>query len=264
MAFGMSSSFSGRSRQRMRQQLWGGGEGSAAASPATVNGFNSDCGSPCMSPNRAARCHSSHQPTLQTVLLGDPGARFYGAPKWPRAASWRVTNSPRGDDQPGPRPPPPRAGSADIPQVPTLPDLPCAPLTIEEEALTGHGPLGCLNLTHPRRYGITHPGRYGESDPEGHWKQTMLEKNMRAEHDLRQRLRALRFPKLNMLQPTRPARVPQPPPGPRGKRARVGREPERRNVVLPKSIRSAIVVDARGRRIITEQSVRGRPTQKSA
>eukprot|EP01065_Artemidia_motanka_P047354 TRINITY_DN7405_c0_g1_i4.p1 TRINITY_DN7405_c0_g1~~TRINITY_DN7405_c0_g1_i4.p1 ORF type:complete len:257 (+),score=43.07 TRINITY_DN7405_c0_g1_i4:143-913(+) len=228
MACGMSSGLSARCRERLRQQqLSMSDEEEDGLSPVQS-----------MSSVQSTRIQKSHQPTLQTVPIGDPAGVFLGVPKWPRALGWRVTNSPRQFTVgPGPQP--------------QEPDSPLPPMSIEEEALCGSGPLSTLNLVRPRRYGITHPARYGEVDREGMWKKTMLENSMGAEKRLRQRLGQLRFPRLDLLQP---ARRPQPPGGHSGgprcrnQRAR-DRAAERRNVVLPRTIRSNVIVDAQNRKI---------------
>eukprot|EP01062_Namystynia_karyoxenos_P035547 TRINITY_DN26004_c1_g1_i1.p1 TRINITY_DN26004_c1_g1~~TRINITY_DN26004_c1_g1_i1.p1 ORF type:complete len:290 (+),score=75.11 TRINITY_DN26004_c1_g1_i1:115-870(+) len=243
MACGISSGLSAHSRRRLRMQLWAGDEEYSEPEP---------CLSPslCGSPTRAPRCQGSHQPSLQTLMpLRDPSAGWFGEPKWPRGLSWRHANSPRAEFSA-------TAPAPDVHSESPLPQLPSIPLTLspspEEEALSGRGPLSSLNLTRPRRYGMIHPRLYGEQDREGFLKRTLLESSTSADKVLRQRLRALRFPKLDMLQPQRRHRDHHERARGHGRRRR---EAEKRTVTLPRSIRSNIIVDAQGRRVFTEMSL---------
>eukprot|EP00756_Hemistasia_phaeocysticola_P005893 Hpha_TRINITY_DN13557_c0_g1::TRINITY_DN13557_c0_g1_i1::g.111439::m.111439 len=235
MACGISGGLSARCRERLRMQM-GGSDAEIESSPSFGDSFSS--------PARLSRTQTTHQPTLQTVPIGDPHAAFMGAPKWPRPRCWRVVNSPRDVERPR------LASTHDIgTPLGQEPDAPLPPLmSQEEDALCGSGPLSMLNSSRPKRYGITHPGRYGQQDREGLWKQTMLETSMGYEKKLRQRMDQLRFPSLEMVQPMRRA------PPRKGSLAAARRRErgDKRNVVLPRTIRSNMVVDARGRRMFTE------------
>lgn len=135
----------------------------------------------------------------------------------------------------------------------------------EEDALYGSGPLTSLNERRPRRYALTHPSRYGAQDKMEKYKTTCLQNSLRADRKLRDRLAELRFPPLEMLQPARRGAHRRSKPveihggdvdSPRQNSL------ERRNVVLPRSIRSNLCVDARGRRMWCEMPLADLPAQQ--
>eukprot|EP01062_Namystynia_karyoxenos_P083068 TRINITY_DN9480_c1_g1_i1.p1 TRINITY_DN9480_c1_g1~~TRINITY_DN9480_c1_g1_i1.p1 ORF type:complete len:244 (+),score=32.33 TRINITY_DN9480_c1_g1_i1:80-811(+) len=226
MACGISSCLSGPCRERLRRQQ----------QLAPCDDMPPEPESPASVQNLLARQRRLKQPTLQTVSVGDTQGGFFGQPKFPRPDCWHGRNSPEKS-----RAVPPEQSPSPLPQ---LPDIPLAPLHVD--------PLG--SPSRPKRYGITHPGRYGEQDREGAWKRTMLEASMDTDRQLRQRLEELRFPKLHML--SSPPRHPRPPGGShRSRSCRRGegqRHGDRRNVTLPRTIRSNMVVDARGRQMFAD------------
>eukprot|EP01063_Lacrimia_lanifica_P013079 TRINITY_DN19727_c0_g1_i1.p3 TRINITY_DN19727_c0_g1~~TRINITY_DN19727_c0_g1_i1.p3 ORF type:complete len:230 (+),score=53.98 TRINITY_DN19727_c0_g1_i1:82-771(+) len=94
-------------------------------------------------------------------------------------------------------------------------------------------PLPAVRAT---RFGLTYPDR------------DVFEKTQRADMELNHRIRNMRFPSLNMLKPTRIERR-EPPMETSGGQIV---NPDRRQVVLPKSFRSNMVTDMRNRQLFTD------------
>lgn len=206
--------------------------------------------------------------------MGDPTSPFLGVPKWPRAPRARFGPGHRSHRQAGRRQRSSHHRNSSAPQPQPQPQDALLRHQMpgdeqEEDALYHSGPLKTLNMDIPKRYGVTHPSRYGERDRMAEWNQTMLQNSLRADREMRDRLRTLHFPPLDMLQPRRrPHQARSLPAQIDGCAQDTGalspRSLERRNVILPRTIRSNMLVDARGRRLFCELPLTDTPKARLA